>query len=139
MRPDFQRLLATKVTPQDLQGTARSVTAHQLDALDRLYPNGLTMSALARSLGVTDGSAAVLSDRLVKQGLAVRRADLNDRRVVWLEPSPCAVELIERFRRLERQTVEADLHALDDAELGTFLALIERVAPRLSVQERAEL
>jgi len=128
LRPMFNRCLLSKVLPPDVQAEVRSVTIHQLEAVDRLFPSGLTMGALARSLGITDGSAAVLSDRLVKQGLAIRKPDASDRRVVWLEPSERAVALIQRFRTLEREALEANLRALDDQELTTLLDLIAKVA-----------
>ncbi|HXT35063.1 MAG TPA: MarR family transcriptional regulator [Chloroflexota bacterium] len=135
LRPRFNRCLVTKVLPPDLQAEVRSITIHQLEALDRLYPSGLTMGALARALEITDGSAAVLSDRLVKQGLAIRRSDVRDRRVVWLEPSEHALALVRRFRALERETLETNLRALDDRELTTLLDLLEKVA---SLSPRAE-
>jgi len=130
LRPKFNRCLFTKVLPPDLQAEVRSITIHQLEALDRLCPRGLTMGALARALEITDGSAAVLSERLVKQGLAIRRPDVQDRRVVWLEPSERALALVQRFRAVERETLESNLRALDDQELTTLVELIEKVASR---------
>jgi DNA-binding MarR family transcriptional regulator len=128
LRPLFNRRFGTKECPPDLREELRSVTLHQLEALARIYPDGLTMGALARALEITDGSAAVLADRLVKRGLAERRPDEKDRRVVWLAPSARAMSLIERFRQIERERIALGLSVLDDAHLTAFMEALELIA-----------
>jgi DNA-binding MarR family transcriptional regulator len=135
LRPTLLRCLATKVFPTDLREELRSVTLHQMEALRQIYPDGLTMGDLARALEITDGSAAVLSDRLVKQGLAVRQPDPNDRRVVWLAPSDRARVLFERFRAVEREMVVSNLQTLDDTRLAAFLDVLEQLATANPIEE----
>ena len=128
LRPLISRRMATKRFPPDLRDELRSVTLHQIEALLQIYPDGLTMGALARALEISDGSAAVLADRLVKQDLAERHADPHDRRVVWLAPSARAHSLIERFRQGERERIAAGLSVLDDARLAALVETLELLA-----------
>lgn len=105
-----------------------SITVHQLKALVRLPAEGLTMHELAGLLGITGATACALADRLVAQGLAERRADYSDRRVVRLCPSPCGSSLAERHRRAQRQGVVALLELLSDSQVAAWLEIMETLA-----------
>ncbi|HWE60834.1 MAG TPA: MarR family transcriptional regulator [Chloroflexota bacterium] len=135
LRPLLSRRMGTRQFPPDLRDELRSVTLHQIEALVQIYPNGLTMGALARALEISDGSAAVLADRLVRQGLAERLPDERDRRVVWLAPSERARSLIERFREGERGRIAAGLRVLDDARLAALVETLELVASDVAADQ----
>jgi DNA-binding MarR family transcriptional regulator len=128
LKPALERQWATKVLPPDLQEQARSVTCHQIEALQHMGSNGLKMRDLARALDITDGSAAVLSERLVKQGLAERRPDPDDRRVVWLVPSARARAMSERFKQFKRESIVESLRGLDEPQLRALIEALERIA-----------
>lgn len=61
-----------------------------LAQLDRAEPTngGLTMGELSRRLMVTNGNITSLIDRLVGEGLVIRRADPDDRRAQIIELTP---------------------------------------------------
>lgn len=130
LRPVLSMRLALKALPPDLQDRVHSITLHQIAALQQIFPDGLMMRDLARALDITDGSAAVLSNRLVKRGLAVRRNDPNDRRVVWLVPSEEAKLVTARYRECERDLLTSAFSVLSDAELTSFMSMLERIAAR---------
>jgi DNA-binding MarR family transcriptional regulator len=128
LRPVLSMHLTLKALPLDLKEQVQAITLHQIAALQQILPDGLIMRDLARALDITDGSAAVLSDRLVKRGLAVRRSDPTDRRVVWLVPSEEARSVIARYRECEGAMLTSAFSVLSDAELESFVSMLERIA-----------
>ena len=98
----------------------QDVTLHQREALLRMPAEGATMREFARSLGISQGSATALADRLVSRALVVRDTDPADRRIVRLVPTALGQELVARFRDAEQEA-------------------IVRVSPSLSVAIRIDL
>ena len=77
------------------------VTMSQAKILRLLETEGeLHMSELLRRLGISLSTLSGHLDRLVEQGLVVRRDDPADRRQVLVSPTPAAFELFERFHEL---------------------------------------
>jgi DNA-binding MarR family transcriptional regulator len=115
--------------PEDLRQELASVTPHQIEALCHLGSDrGATMHDLARAQGCGMSSATSLADRLLKQGLAERVSDAEDRRVVRLVPTEQAATLISRFRASRRRTALEALSALDDEEVRQLIELLRKVA-----------
>ncbi len=104
------------------------VTGRQLQALAHLPDDGVTMGHLAAFLRVTGAAASVLAERLVAQGLAVRRPDPGDRRVVRLVPTPEGAALAERYRDNQRQAMAGLLDRLSDAQAAAWLDVMETLA-----------
>jgi DNA-binding MarR family transcriptional regulator len=71
-----------------------------------------TVGSLASDLGLTRGSASLLVTRLEKAGLAVRRPDAEDRRVVHIEVTDDGARVVTRVR-------DAYVVALSDALEGS--------------------
>jgi DNA-binding MarR family transcriptional regulator len=91
------------------------VTMAQAKILRLLETEGeLHMSELVRRLGISLSTLSGHLDRLVQQGLVVRRDDPVDRRQVVVAPTPAAFELFERF------------HELNFAQLRRLLDLLTR-------------
>ncbi len=112
----------------ELRAEFEAITVHQLKALECLPADGLTMHELACKLGVTGATACALADRLVAQGLAERRADSLDRRVVRLCLSASGASLAERHRRARRQRVIALFERLSDEQVVAYLEIMETLA-----------
>jgi DNA-binding MarR family transcriptional regulator len=103
------------------------------------------MSELVRRLGISLSTLSGHLDRLVEQGLVVRRDDPADRRQVLVAPTPAAFELLERFHELniaqfrrlldlltrdERLDVVRAFHHINRAiEASTLDARAERKEP----------
>jgi DNA-binding MarR family transcriptional regulator len=103
------------------------------------------MSDLVRRLGISLSTLSGHLDRLVEQGLVIRRDDPADRRQVLVSPTPAAFELFERFHELnlaqlrrlldlmtrdERlDVVRAFDHINRAIEASTLAASIERKEP----------
>ena len=115
--------------PPELREELHTVTVHQLEALRHLCRcGGMTMAELAGVQGIGLSSATALADRLLRQGLAQRTSDPNDRRVVRLVPTDGARQLVDRFAAAKRRTALDALTALDDDEAATLLALLSKIA-----------
>ena len=124
LRPALARRFAAARSPE-LRGELGSVTVHQLEVLHGLAGGNVTMSQLARRLDISESAATDLADRLVRQGLAERKADPRDRRVVVLALSEEGRRIIGRIERQRRKMAESILGALSDAQLEELLWLIE--------------
>ncbi len=124
LRPALTRRFAAARSPE-LRGELGLVTVHQLEVLHGLAGGDITMSQLARRLDISESAATDLADRLVRQGLAERKADPRDRRVVVLALSEEGRRIIGRIERQRRKMAESILGALSDAQLGELLRLIE--------------
>jgi DNA-binding MarR family transcriptional regulator len=74
----------------------------------------VSITELARGLGVSAPSASAMVDRLVEKGVLTRRRDPGDRRRVVVEARPEAVATIRK--------VETSI-------LATFEDLVERIGP----------
>jgi DNA-binding MarR family transcriptional regulator len=119
--------LTRESVPDELQRFGQA-TSRQLQALAQLPLEGMTMGELAAFLKVTGAAASVLADRLVAQGLAVRRPDPGDRRVVRLAPTSEGMTVAERYRDNQRRAVAALLDRLSDDQVAAWLDIMEALA-----------
>jgi DNA-binding MarR family transcriptional regulator len=93
------------------------VTMAQAKILRLLETEGeLHMSELVRRLGISLSTLSGHVDRLVQQGLVIRRDDPADRRQVLISPTPAAFELFERFHELNRAQLRRLLETLNRDE-----------------------
>ncbi len=141
LRPALARRFAAARSPE-LRGELGSVTVHQLEVLHGLAAGDVTMSQLARRLDISESAATDVADRLVRQGLAERRSDPRDRRVVVLALSEEGRRIIGRIERQRRKMAESILGALSDAELRDLLGLIEVMvagSPPAAITDRPSL
>lgn len=76
---------------------------------------GLHANELATSVGTTPSTISGLVDRLVDHGLLARRDDPSDRRQVLITTTPAGLELLDRFRELNRRMLDSLLvHVPED-------------------------
>jgi DNA-binding MarR family transcriptional regulator len=88
----------------------------------------LTMGALAERLGTTLSTTSGAVDRLVRKGLLARSEAPGDRRQVLVEPTPTALEQIERMSELGRARLRAMLEAMRPTEIETVERAIRLLA-----------
>ena len=138
LRPAVLALMRESA-PDELEAGFGHVTGRQLQALARLPGDGLAIGELAAFLRVSGAAASVLADRLAEQGLAVRHADPEDRRVVRLAPTPEGVALADQYRAYQRRGIAALLGRLSDAQVAAWLDVMETLASgEPASRERAE-
>ncbi|GAB6904438.1 Transcriptional regulator [Desulfosarcina cetonica] len=78
------------------------------------FRQAVSVSELARLLGVSPPSVSTMVERLVERGLLTRTACQQDRRKVEIRVSPDAI---------------ADIARVEDMILGSFVELVEAVGP----------
>jgi len=131
LRPAAKRRLQSRVA-DELRSELSRLTWHQVEALKQLSaPHGsagATMTELARLQNCALSSATALVDRLIAQGLAERRPDPLDRRVIRIAPTAGGAELVKRFEIERRRIAVEALAPLRDDEVATLLQLMRKLA-----------
>jgi DNA-binding MarR family transcriptional regulator len=86
-----------------------------------------TMTDIAKSQMVTQGTLTVAVNRLVKKGFVWRNRDKEDKRVIRLELTPVAKEVLkihDRFHELMIDSLLSEMHVDDDTNLMNSLQKI---------------
>lgn len=90
--------------------------------LSQILDHGaLTMSELASGRGVALNTATSLVDRLVAAGLAERRGDATDRRVVRVVITANGARVVQELRAVRRRLTRQMLDELADDEVAGIL------------------
>jgi DNA-binding MarR family transcriptional regulator len=121
------RLLRRLTTPEGLSLTAAS-TLYRLDEF-----GAHRLSDLALAEGVTQPGMTQLVSRLQREGLAERKSDPNDGRVVVVEITETGRELVLQRRQARAKKLAellADLSADERAAVVTSLQVLDRLAER---------
>ncbi|MEY2959215.1 MAG: hypothetical protein RLZZ01_1783 [Actinomycetota bacterium] len=109
-------------------GGGGQLDAAQLDALETLVstPEGWRMTDFADALRVDPSTATRAIDRLEAAGLAVRRRDDPDRRVVTAAATDAGRHRVEQIRSRRAAGIERLLGTFDHDEGERFAELLER-------------
>jgi DNA-binding MarR family transcriptional regulator len=127
LQPRLQRVLGLSL-PEEVSRQLGSVTLHQLEALACLPPEGTTMRQFADAVGISGAAATALANRMIRQGLAERRDDPNDRRTVWLAPTAHALGTLQAFRGWQRRSMAGMLDRLNSDQVATLLDVLTVLA-----------
>lgn len=106
------------------------VTVSQCYAIDALGDStSLTMSELAEKMYLTTATMTGIVDELIKKGLAERKFDENDRRVIRVELTLKGKEIYGRIREklLKRYTDILQKLKLSDKEVERIISVIEEL------------
>jgi DNA-binding MarR family transcriptional regulator len=88
---------------------------------------GQTMSDLARAIRLSDSSATILVDLLVKKKLAVRKRTEDDRRVVLVAITASGRKVLEAHTRAFVSFAHRVLASLGEEERVVYLALHRKI------------
>jgi DNA-binding MarR family transcriptional regulator len=115
--------------PEEWREQMEGATQHQVEALFLLAqsPDGITMNDLARQQSCALSTATALVDRLVQQGLAERRDDPSDRRVVRIVASDRAQSCLALANEGKRHLATELLAPLSDAEASQLVTLLTKI------------
>jgi DNA-binding MarR family transcriptional regulator len=126
--PGLRRRMGDSERHDDFLKRFGGATLYQMGALRHLSKHGpLTMNELAARMEISPSSATQLVDRLVHHGLAVRKPDPNDRRVLRVDVSGPAKEAVRAFEKNTSKRLESLVAPLTDDELELLASLAERV------------
>ena len=119
--------------------TARWVTLVNLSA----HPEGMTQNALAIRVGIKGPSLVRQLDLLEADGWVERRDSPTDRRVKLVILTPKARPVLDTISTIGRRLRDELMHGIDEAEIRTCVALLDRMKLRLHAlegrTERADL
>jgi DNA-binding MarR family transcriptional regulator len=105
-------------------------------ALDR-KPVGMTMTELSRFLMVSNGNVTGLVDRLVAEGMVVRRPHEQDRRAIFVHLTPKGARQFAAMAKAHETWVNEILGNFGSQEAQTMLSLLN--APRIKGGRSAAL
>jgi DNA-binding MarR family transcriptional regulator len=94
-----------------------------MSALDR-RPAGMTMTELSRFLMVSNGNVTGIIDRLVAEGVVVRRPHEEDRRAVFVHLTPKGARQFAAMANAHEAWVNELLGRFSVQETETLLALL---------------
>ncbi len=134
---EFVRTITT-LFPQIVKGFARyehnyltrgEITLPQFWGMDYLYQEGkIKMSRLAQSLGTTRAAATGLIDRLIAQGLVLRKNDPYDRRIVWIQLTAKGKRIIHNIRRQKSRTLVKVFGKISPKDRESYLNILGQIA-----------
>lgn len=128
------RALAALATTS-LEQTAPDLTLQQFRALTVLHEQGpQNASALAAALGIAPSTLTRLGNRLVRDGLADRATDPDDRRAVVLRATRRGARTAERVKAWRLGELARRFADVPPEELGRLLAALERLGEVLETE-----
>jgi DNA-binding MarR family transcriptional regulator len=86
------------------------------------------LTDLARTVGITQGTASTLIDALVREGLIERCADDSDRRVTLLQTTPAGRQQAEAWASAYTSAAAELLGVFSPHEQQMFTELLHRLA-----------
>lgn len=110
-------------------------TLPRFDVMAALHRSGseLTMTELSRMLLVSNGNATAVVDRLVKDGLVVRRASESDRRIVKVALSDEGRRGFADLAADHEARVDALFAGVSASDLDALDELLHRMNPRKGI------
>ncbi len=97
----------------------------------------MTISQVARALGIKSPAASILVDRLVQLGLVDRAEDPEDRRRTYARLTPRGKELMARLRQGAGERVQAWFGRLSDAELAALAQGLQALEAAIAADRAA--
>lgn len=99
--------------------------------------NGVPMTQLARTVGMTLSTATGVADRLIAQNLVRRETDPGDRRLVLLHATQAAIEMVDRLTQVGQDYFRAIAGRLSLEELS-LVARAQDLIHRAMIEVSAE-
>jgi DNA-binding MarR family transcriptional regulator len=124
----------------DARARGIGVTRPQWQVLTLLsFNGGINQGGLAELLEVEPITLGRMIDRLQDAAMVERRADPTDRRAWKLFLTEKGQGLLDELRPFARDTYEAALEGVDEAELAAVMAVLGRMRANLSRRQTAEI
>ncbi len=117
----------------------RGVSAGAMDILLRLglgNDEAISITELAKSLGVSPRNVTGLTDTLERGGLVERTSDPHDRRSVLVQITPAGNETVRALRAPTQLAMSALFQDFTDADLAQFRHLCLRLVNHATSMER---
>lgn len=113
------------------QSFVGDITLNKLEllALDFIFKKGeITMSELAKGLGISLSTATGIIDRLVDKDLVSRKRNHGDRRVVRVMVTRKGGKAASDYRKHKSETIKKMMTLLTPDEQRSFISIWEKIA-----------
>lgn len=121
---EMLRIFAKKWTMKWNQIDQIGLSRTQAMILEILATEGAQQpTRLAETLSITSGGMTGVSDKLVKAGLALRKRDDCDRRVVYLEITDEGKGVLEQIRQQRNHVTQEMMGKLTDEDLQDLIRI----------------
>lgn len=105
------------------------ITAEQFFILRKIHEQGrCNSSELSHITSVNRSAITVMVNRLVNKGYIVRSKDQNDRRIIWLEITDPAIQLIHSANDTINSHLNLHLYELQEKDFEEFSSIISRIS-----------
>jgi DNA-binding MarR family transcriptional regulator len=125
--------MVVKIARQTVQWTANeNISKEQFYLLMTLKTKRrTTISDLAEQLNLTPSATTIAINRLVGLGHVSRTRDEKDRRLVWVEVTDKAMDLVASLCAHRNKLLSGMLANLTSEEIGQFIALLSKMVAHL--------
>jgi MarR family 2-MHQ and catechol resistance regulon transcriptional repressor len=106
-----------------------------LDILNDAGPNGIPLSELGKNLDVTKGNITGLIDRMERDGLAKRKDDPRDRRIIRAVITAKGKKVLRDIQPVKDQWADRLFGAFSAREKKDFNALLMRLMDQVTELE----
>lgn len=112
-------ILQRKLTRPAIKRASVRLSPLQVHVLDTLKDkNSATMTILANEILMPKQQLTGIVGKLVKQGIARREYDPDDRRVIWISITSKGRTLLDRIKKEALKTLDDKLEGLEQQELS---------------------
>ena len=109
--------------------TKGDISLPQFWVLYHLYHNEKSkMNCLAKHLKISPPATTGLIDRLIAQGMVLRKDDEKDRRIVWIELTSKGKAIIRNIRKEKVRTLIDVFGRISEKDREHYLNILEQVA-----------
>ncbi|MFT4791998.1 MAG: DNA-binding MarR family transcriptional regulator [Paracoccaceae bacterium] len=132
----LRRILSAAETGARNLSRATGMTGPQLMVLRILRDDGeVTPKTIAQSVGIAQGTATALVDKLEQRGFAVRRRGKTDRRQVWVKATEDGLRAVEAAPDPLQTRFAERLARIEPWEQAMLVAALERVALLMGAED----
>ncbi|MGG7565287.1 MarR family winged helix-turn-helix transcriptional regulator [Rhodovulum sp. DZ06] len=133
----LRRILHAADTASRSLARETRMTGPQLMVLRILKESGeATAKTIAQSVGVAQGTATALIDKLENRGFAVRKRGETDRRQIWVQPTEAGLAALDASPDPLQLTFAEKFGKLEDWEQAMLVAALERVAMLMDAKDQ---
>ena len=109
--------------------TKGDISLPQFWVLNHLYHNEKSkMNCLALHLKISPPATTGMIDRLIAQGMVLRKDDEQDRRIVWIELTSKGKSIIHNIRKEKAKTLIEVFGRISQKDREHYLNILEHVA-----------
>ena len=118
-----------KFQKQLLSGDLKDYTLRQLYYIELINKNrGISISDLARILGVKKSTVSVAINQLIDLGIVEKTQSERDKRFYYLELTLNGEEIIQMHMQVHKNTIKKILEILNPEEVDNFIDIVNKVS-----------